>query len=205
MITGVDVSGNNGAFKTDEAGAWQAVVNSGHSFAFVKASEGTGYRFARLARWAEMARESGLAVGSYHFAKPDAGAGDAEAEAKHYAACMAGVPLDLPPVLDLESTGLDARRTVDWALHFAHVIYAETGRLPMLYTYTAFWKGALGKTGDLTHLPLWQADYRTTPAVLAPWGTPAIWQYTGKGALMGFPGAIDLNRSDLTLDVLRAL
>ena len=197
VSTGIDVSGNNGSFKPDPKASFRAVKAAGHSWCYIKATEGETYAFSRLASWADAAKNADLWVGAYHFAQP--GVDDARREADHYLRHIAGIPLELAPVLDLETATIAPGALVKWALAWTEHVQAATGRQPMLYTYTYFWKSALAKTPALSHLGLWQADYRAKPENLPPWPQPDIWQYTGKGSVPGITGHVDLNRANVTI------
>ena len=59
---------------------WQAVAASGQSFAFIKASEGTGYTNPYFSSDTAKAAAAGVTPGSYHYAKP--GSTDPRAEAR---------------------------------------------------------------------------------------------------------------------------
>ncbi|MDN6282993.1 MAG: glycoside hydrolase family 25 protein, partial [Corynebacterium sp.] len=114
---------------------WQAVAASGQSFAFIKASEGTGYTNPYFSSDTAKAAAAGVTPGSYHYAKP--GSTDPRAEARHYAATLAtGVQPSLPPTLDLEeSGGLNPEQLQNWVRDWIDEIKILTGRDPIIYTY----------------------------------------------------------------------
>src|SRR5690242_6926595 len=68
-LPGLDVSGYQGNVN------WTAVANGGAKFAFVKATEGTGYQNAYFAQQYVGSYNAGLIRGAYHFALPDRSSG----------------------------------------------------------------------------------------------------------------------------------
>ena len=64
---------------------WAAVRGAGASFAFVKASEGTGYTSPYYRSDTAGARAQGLYVGGYHFARPRLPISTAATEAIYFA------------------------------------------------------------------------------------------------------------------------
>jgi len=78
-ITGPDVASyqHPGGASID----WSQVKNSGRNFAFVKATEGTGYVNPYFgAEWAAI-QANGMVRGGYHYAKPDSSPTSAAAQA----------------------------------------------------------------------------------------------------------------------------
>lgn len=202
MITGIDVSGNNGAI------SWPAVARAGHAFAYIKASEGMDFRDPDFAENWGRARVSGLLRGAYHFARPQPGRTGAQ-EAAWFCAVMEKLGAwhngNLPPALDLEwGRGLAPGEVHAWASAFVAELRRRTGRTPIVYT-GGFWKFDLGNPRDNLGCPLWLAQYASKPVLPAAWSDWTIWQYTDRGAVPALGEPVDLNRFDGTLDTLRAL
>ena len=65
---------------------WDAVAASGQSFAFIKATEGTGYGNPYFSADSAKAAAAGITPGSYHYAKPEM---DARTQARFYASELA--------------------------------------------------------------------------------------------------------------------
>src|SRR5262249_17509962 len=62
------------------------------------------------------------------------------AQADHFLAVAAPQPGELPPVLDLETTGkLSKTRLLAWTLAWLEEVYARTGVDPFVYTSPLFW------------------------------------------------------------------
>lgn len=186
--------------------------------AWIKAAQGTTGIDPQYARNAAGAAAVHLPFGPYHYwvARLDPAA---QAEHFHRTVQAAGAVPALPPMVDLEDpdAGLvnpdELRRYVDRVRELF-------GTLPLVYTGAAWWTPGRFMGGAAPRwaadLLLWIARYGTNdpdassapPIVPAPWGKWTIHQYTSRG-----PGAkygasseyIDLNRSPLTIDQLKAL
>lgn len=190
LVAGVDVSHHNGAVD------WERVAGAGVAFAWAKASEGQTYRDKTCRTNVDGARANLVRVGVYHFARPEGSLADAEAEARNLAAAIGGLgPLDLPPVLDIESNPqkLTGPAIVAWCARFLEVATALVGRKPVVYTFPGFLP--LLATGDeLAAFPLWIARLTSgkDPGPVAPWQTWAAWQYQ-IGPVPGCPTMTDRN------------
>ncbi|WP_192930447.1 MULTISPECIES: GH25 family lysozyme [Corynebacterium] len=192
-LDGVDVASHQhpGGAAID----WQQLAAQGQKFAFVKATEGTGYTNPFFTTDSQKAQEAGIMPGSYHYAKP--GNRDPRGEARFYATTLATGPQpSLPPALDLEETGgLSTPELQSWVREWVDEIKKQTGRKPIIYTYYAFWKGQMGNTTEFSEYPLWLAYYNDTPPGDIPggWDEMTFWQYTGQGRLPGVVTDVDLN------------
>lgn len=177
---------------------WTAVRQSGQSWAFVKATEGTGYTNPYFAAdWHDSAA-AGLYHGAYHYARPSATAGSATAQAQYFANTVGPqqVPGTLPPILDLEETGgLAPVDLIAWTHEFLNALQADTGRLPMLYTYPSFWQNQMAGSSEFTNYPLWVASYGSATGPTLGWPNYTFWQYTSSGTVGGIQtqGATDLS------------
>lgn len=174
---------------------WHAAAAAGQSFAFIKATEGTGpanrYYEADIAE----ARAAGMLVGSYHKARP---AMDPAQQAHAFADRLQSVGgPQLPPVLDLETDeGLDARQLADWTQVFLDTLAHRTGRTPILYTYRYFWIDRMANTPRFAEYPLWLAEYgvsEPTLPVIGGWDQWLFWQRSETGEVPGFADDVDLN------------
>lgn len=167
--------------------SWSKVKNSGIDFVYTKASQGIDGVDSSFRTHVAGARSVGLPVGAYHYLD----AGDpvaAAAEAGHFAAVIAGLPLDLDPVLDVE----DEANTPAAALAFLERFEAITGRRPMVYTYPSFIDERLGSA--LASYPLWYASYSNwTPADRGGWTEWTVLQYSESGYVPGIDGPVDLD------------
>lgn len=192
-ITGPDVSSwqhVDGRFIN-----WFAVRGSGQSFAMLKATEGLDYVNPYFVLDSVVMRAAGVARGTYHFARPNL---PPEPQAAYYAAAVLGQngPLDLPPVLDLETSGgLAPAALIDWTHRYLNAVQALTGRVPIIYTYPRFWRTAMANTNQFARYPLWIADYSGHPQPDVPGGWPAwtFWQTTDSATIPGIGGRTDRN------------
>jgi lysozyme len=175
---------------------WFMVRGSGHDFAMVKATEGLNYINPYFVVDSLMMRAAGVARGVYHYANP---AQSPELQAAFFTTMVLGEngPLDLPPVLDLETTGgLSAPALIDWTHRYLTTVQALTGRMPIIYTYPRFWRTAMADTTEFTRYPLWIADYRypNGPGPLpGGWRQWTFWQRTDCGVVPGVAGCTDVN------------
>ena len=175
---------------------WFAVRGSGHDFAMLKGTEGLSYFNPYFVVDSVLMRVAGIARGVYHYARPNL---SPELQATFFATMVLGEngPLDLPPVLDLETTGgLRPAALADWTQRYLNTVQTMTGRVPIIYTYPHFWRTAMANTNQFTRYPLWIADYngRDAPGQL-PGGWPAwtFWQRTDRGRVPGIGGPTDVN------------
>lgn len=177
---------------------WAKVKAGGSSFVIAKATEGSGYTNPYLASDVVAARANGLAVGTYHFARPALPLSTASAQASRFAAVIGEIrtPGTLPPVLDLEvSGGLSTAQLVTWAQIFTETVRAQTGRTPVLYTYPSFWAVQMGGSRAFSRTPLWLASYRSTPPPpVSGWAAWSMWQYTASASVPGIIGDTDMSQ-----------
>ncbi|HLK38845.1 MAG TPA: GH25 family lysozyme [Polyangiaceae bacterium] len=184
-VEGLDVSEWQGTID------WNAVRQSGHAFAFIRVSDGLGHPDATFeANWPAV-RAAGLLRAAYQYFRPGE---DAVAQAdlllERSGPALAG---DLPPALDVETTGglspTDLRTAVDaWSAR----IQEKLGRRPLVYVSPGFGSAL---AGDSEADPLWEADWTSgCPSVVASFGAWTFWQYSDMGAVAGINAATDLDR-----------
>lgn len=204
-VEGVDVSSWQGADVP-----WSALWRSGVRFSYAKATEGTGYVSPVFARQDEGAKTTGMLTGAYHFARPQASGG--AAQARHFLRNGGTWRADgktLPGVLDIEPNpyagdscyGLTPARLVAWVQEFQNTYRKATGRYPVVYTNAQWWDRCTAKdTSVARNSPLWLARYSPAGPGARPagWKTHLVWQYTDKGVLVG-----DRNRFNGTEAQLR--
>ncbi|MBH5336968.1 lysozyme [Streptomyces pactum] len=198
-VEGVDVSSHQGNV------AWSTLWNSGVRFAYVKATEGTGYKNPYFAQQYNGSYNVGMIRGSYHFALPNVSSG--AAQANYFVDNGGGWSRDgktLPGALDIEynpygSTcyGKSQTAMVSWLKDFVNTYRARTGRDPVIYTSTSWWKTCTGNNASFGSInPLWIPRYGSSVGELpAGWAFHTIWQYTSTGPTVGdhnlFNGAYD--------------
>ncbi|WP_442603375.1 glycoside hydrolase family 25 protein [Paenibacillus sp. KN14-4R] len=188
---GIDVSHYQG--KID----WAQVRASGISFAFIKATEGTTYVDSMLSTYLAGARNAGVLVGVYHFCRAGTAA-DAEKEADFFINTVnqqGGIAnLDLPPVLDIETTNGATHLTISCQV-WLNKVQAACSVEPLLYTYPYFATSYLD--ASLGNIPLWYANYGVNqPVDVAGWTRWRFLQYSDSGTVPGISGPVDMNEFD---------
>ena len=213
--TGPDVSSWN--HPGGAAINWKSVRAAGHTFAFVKATEGPSvpggsfYTNPWYASDSAGAVAAGLYVGAYDFAEPALPLTTAALQARAFVSVTGPLhaATTLPPVLDLEQTGgLSVTNLRSWVQSWLTETQRLTGRTPMIYTSPSFWKTTMGNTSSMSGYHLWLASWTTakTPGVLpGGWSTWTMWQYTDAARVAGISGSVDLSRYCCTASNLAAL
>lgn len=177
---------------------WGAARKKGARFVYVKATESTDYRNPYFSEQYNGAREAGLVRGAYHFALPDESSGAAQAEyfVEHGGDWRAD-GWTLPPALDIEYNpysekrkcyGLSKKRMVSWIRSFSDKVKDETGRRPVIYTTTQWWKLCTGNSRAFaSRNPLWIARHGSSQPGTLPggWRYWTFWQYDTGGGLPG--------------------
>lgn len=191
---GIDVSHWQGEID------WRKVARAGKRFVFLKATDGHDFLDPTFFRNRTGARNNGLRVGAYHFARPDPSKGDAVEEARWFVNRATPRPGNLLPVLDLEtSKGLDSKGVTLWARRWVDEVRRLTGVTPLVYTSPYGW---LSRTGDSRALardgaPLWIAHWGVSSPLLPAGGWDGngwrVWQYTSHGHVAGISGRVDLD------------
>jgi GH25 family lysozyme M1 (1,4-beta-N-acetylmuramidase) len=180
---------------------WVKVGGTERRFVFMKATEGTEYVDPTFTTNRAGAHANGLAVGAYHFAKPDGRRGDAVQEAKHFANVVDPRPGELLPVLDIETSGgLGRHKLTRWAVRWTSEVRQRTGVTPLVYTSPYGWRDRFGDTKRLARAgsPLWVAHWGvSSPLVPADdWDGHGwvVWQHTSTGHVAGIKGDVDLDK-----------
>ncbi|OIK26632.1 lysozyme [Streptomyces malaysiense] len=177
---------------------WPDARARGARFAYVKATESTDYRNPYFRRQYDGARDAGLIRGAYHFALPNRSSGAAQAR---YFVAHGGVwqpdGRTLPPALDIEYNpysakhkcyGLGWKRMTAWIWSFSDEMVRETGRRPVIYTTTQWWRQCTGDSHAFaSRHPLWIARHGTSGPGTLPggWRYWTFWQYATSGRLPG--------------------
>lgn len=186
-VTGVDASHHQGTVD------WARVHAAGHSFAFLKATEGISYSFTPWwAANAPRAAAAGLVVGAYHFLRAGP---DPAAQARYYVATVGSFAGRLAAV-DVETAKDGSKPTAGQARAFAAEFHRLVGDHPLLiYTGRWYWRDTIGNPPGADIGPLWHSDYTAPPEPLyGGWAGWTIWQHTSSGSCPGIAGPCDLNR-----------
>lgn len=194
FLPGIDVSHWQG--QPD----WQAVRADGIRYAFIKATEARTFVDHRYAPNKANADAAGVAVGAYHFARPDNTANDAVREADHFLDTAALQRRNLLPVLDLEDDGdLGTKQLRRWVKAWLARVEERLGVKAIIYTSPSFWRDEMGDTawfannGHRLWIAHWGTDQPRVPA--GNWGGRSwtVWQYDDCGSVAGIKGCVDRN------------
>ena len=186
MIKGIDIS----HWQSDID--WTAIPYE-YKFAFMKATEGTGFIDNKFTRnWAA----ADILHGAYHFWRYGF---DGTRQAEHFFDIVSatGDLGDLPPVVDLEDTR--APKGGDIVIRMRQMLQRTEelfGKQPIIYTAKWWWDSwTLANTG-FGDYDLWVAHYRPTwlkPYLPAGWDSWQVWQHSSSGRVAGIQGNCDLN------------
>ena len=197
-LRGVDVSNHQGEVD------WPQVAGAGFAFAFMKASEGVTFTDPFFAQNWERSRKQGLTRGSYHFARPNWNAPEAEAAKFVSVVANAGglLPGDMV-CLDMEDDGVapGGMDLADWSLRWLRAVEMVLGVRPVFYSGRWYLEPrGLWNNGELGAYPWWLAAYGEEAPPFA-----RFWQHSSTGAVPGVQGNCDLNIFFGDAAALRAL
>lgn len=170
---------------------WETVGNNTKmAYVYLKATEGGDRIDAKYERNIELAHRYGLKVGSYHFFRPKT---PLQLQLKNFTTqCLPGEQ-DLIPMIDVETTGnLPEEDFCDSLMTFLNMIERSYHQKPLVYTFRNFYNKHL--VGMLDNYQLMVAMYTEEEPVLADERDITMWQYTGKGRIVGVNGYIDKSR-----------
>ena len=198
-VRGIDVLHLQGSI------GWNSVHAANYEFAFVKATDGTGFTDDKLKDNMRKGQNAGLLMGPYHFAYPQYN--NAEEEALLFIA-IAGDYLTegyLRPVLDIEDDPsndsypcqLGQTALSNWIHEFMDTVKHETGVEPILHVNSDYANNYLD--ASVARYGLWIA-HRTYDAEATPntgiWDNCTFWQYSDQGSVPGIAGNVDLDLFD---------
>jgi lysozyme len=193
---GLDVSDHSGSVD------WRQVEAGGHTFAFIKATEGVDLKDPAFdLHWPQL-KEAGLVRGAYHFYVTE---DDPEEQARFFIETVTLEPGDLAPVVDVELIGHGTHEGLPERLRlFLDRLYGHYGVKPIVYTTAKFWDEHF--TAEFGDHPLWVAEYDVDePKLPAGWKSWHLWQWRGDATVPGVEKGADLsqvNRSGVDLAAL---
>jgi MYXO-CTERM domain-containing protein len=198
-VFGIDVSYYQGDID------WQAVAASGVKFAIVRVSHSLQFFDPQFEANIEGARAAGIHTGVYQYFEPDE---DPVAQADLLLDALGPLlPGDLPPMIDVESTGGQSAAAINDAIHaWIDRVESTLGVKPIVYSGYYFWNDNVGSS-DFGEYPLMLPWY----GVECPGGVPIGWdmwtihQYCDCGSVGGIGGNVDVNRFNGDLAALEAL
>lgn len=202
-IDGIDVSHHQAIID------WQKVADDGYQFAFIKATEGVGYRDPLVEENVAGSTSQGILAGVYHFATPKHSGrySDARQEAKYFSEQALEFIIDgnLRPVLDLEQgEEMGKAKLSQWVHDFMDTVEYFTAVQPIIYVNSNFARRYLDES--ITKYDLWIAHYTydtEKPPNTGIWDDWSFWQYSDKGKVDGIKWPTDLNLFNGSLQDLK--
>ena len=186
-VHGIDISHYQG--KID----WELLTHNREAqfpihFIFLKATEGGDHGDDTFTQNFGQARKYGFIRGAYHYFIPKT---DARKQADFFIRTVQLAKGDLPPVLDVETTGKQSPQELKTAVKtWLDRVEAHYGVKPILYTSYKFKKRYLSDS-IFNAYPYWIAHYYVdTLRYDGPW---KFWQHTDRGRLKGIKGYVDIN------------
>ncbi len=198
-VAGIDVSHWQGAVR------WDEVQAAGVRFAIAKATDGATFVDERYVANRDGADAVGVLFTAYHFARPDAAAGDAILEADHFVDTAGLRGRHLLPVLDLEDAGgLGPRKLRRWVRAWLGRVQERLDVKPIIYASPSFWRDKMGNSawfanhGYRLWIAHWYADQPSVPASNWAGRGWTLWQHDDCGSVAGVDGCVDLDRHNGT-------
>lgn len=189
-VKGVDVSSFQGNID------WKEIESQGISFAFIKATEGSGYTDEYFAENYKNSKETNIRIGGYHFFSFDS---SGKTQAENFIKSVEKRENMLPPVIDVEYYNGNGNNPPDEdkARQNLHDLITEMteyyGMNPIIYatdvTYNRYIKNHFAEND------IWIRNI-LTKAKLPDDREWTFWQYCNRGRLDGYDGIekfIDLN------------
>lgn len=186
-IHGIDVPKYQHTIAWDEVKTMK-VKNIQHGFAFIKATEGSGYTDPQFKRNWRKAKEAGLIRGAYHFFISSR---DGKTQANNFINKAELESGDLPPVLDIEQlNGAGTAQLQKEAKEWLNIVESHYRVRPIIYTNVDFYNRHLGD--EFNKYPLWVAHYYQPeqPRIDRGW---IFWQHSDKGRVNGIVSPVDFN------------
>ncbi|MEY2407722.1 MAG: hypothetical protein QOF48_392 [Verrucomicrobiota bacterium] len=213
---GIDVSSYQATIN------WSSVAGAGISFAWAKATEGTGYQDAYFVGNQINGKAAGVLMGAYHYARYDlhSGTTGATAEANYFwnfaRNYIQGDGKSLMPMLDVEASpaGYTPAGLAAWINQWCQTVVANAFAAgitvkPVIYVSACH---ANYFDSSVAQWTPWIANYNgQDPQSGTPWsvcsgnniwGTWAAWQYTSTGSIPGISGNVDHDVFNGTLTTL---
>ena len=189
-VRGVDVSTYQGEID------WPVLAEQNIQFAFIKATEGSGFVDPHFEKNYANAINTDLKIGAYHFFSFDS---PGETQADNY---ISVVPLNndtLPPVIDVEFYGdkannlPDKDEVVKELSDFMNNVENHYGKKPIIYATNKSY--SLYIAGNFDEYDIWIRNIISHPSLTGNrnW---TFWQYSNREILNGYSGEekyIDMN------------
>jgi lysozyme len=194
-LRGIDVS-----YAQGRRFSWKQVAKNGIKFAFIRSSISL-YKDSCFKRNMRNSRRRGIVRGAYHFLRKDTSGTD---QARFFYDLIKRKRLELPPVVDVETSPNYGKPTADHVMDFLFEFEKVAQRVPMIYTSIAMWNrithGRLDEYVRGAGIKLWVADWsdREEPRLPSAWDTWEFWQTTSHGTVAN--KRVDLDRFNGTTE-----
>ncbi len=198
-VFGIDVSYYQGDID------WNAVAADGVEYAIIRVSHSLQFFDPQFDANLAGSRAAGIHTGVYQFFEPDEDpVAQADLLLEHLGPLQPG---DLPPMIDVESTGgLGGAAIANAIQAWIDRVEGELGVKPLVYSGYYFWNDNVGSDA-FGEYPLMLPWY----GVDCPGGVPTGWdrwtihQYCDCGSVAGIAGNVDVDRFNGSLADLEAL
>lgn len=198
-VHGIDVSHYQGSIDWERLSACQA-GEFPIRFVFMKATEGGDHRDDNFLYNLAEARKHGFVCGAYHYFLPGS---DARKQADFFIETASLTQGDLPPVLDVETTGKKSPQELKAGVRiWLDRVEEHYGVKPILYTSYKFKMRYLNDSIFNTY-PYWIAHYYVDSVRYE--GAWKFWQHTDVGMVPGIEEEVDLDVFNGTLEQLMEL
>ncbi|MBR4831207.1 MAG: glycoside hydrolase family 25 [Butyrivibrio sp.] len=188
-IVGVDVSSYQGEID------WNELSSQDINFAYIKATEGSGFVDEHFKSNWENASKTNLRIGAYHFFSFET---TGKEQAENFCTVVPKTDDMLPPVIDVEYYGrfktkdnINISAVVGNLLEMVDILETEYGKKPIIYVSKETYETII--CDDFSECKLWyRSVYSKVPADV-DW---TIWQYSNRTKLRGYHGIekfIDMN------------
>lgn len=198
-VFGVDVSNYQGVID------WELIDKQNVDFAFIKATEGSGYVDRFVARNLDNIADTDIICSCYHFFSFDS---SGVTQAENFIKTVDKDKIQLPPVVDIEYYG-DKSKNKPSRQEAEEILFPLLEKLeeyygvkPIIYTTLPVYYRYVAE--NFSDYPLWIRCTQFEPDHL-DW---KFWQYSDKGKLEGYYGTepcIDLNVFNGTMEELKQL
>jgi lysozyme len=187
---GIDVSHHQG-----EMDWYKLFVETGYDslikFVYCKATEGNTHLDRQWERNRRILSELGIQNGAYHFFNPK---DDALLQAQHFLNTWKKRDIDLPPVLDVETEGINDEDLILKIQVWLNEVENKTGMQPIIYTSLNFYKTKFHEY--FKNYKFWIASYSSKPNCIND-ERIIHWQFSETGKIPGTKEKVDLNVSKL--------
>jgi len=202
---GVDVS----HWDVDRRGGpidWNAVKAAGYTFAFVKASDGSSSQDAEFGANVKGALAAGLAVGAFHFLRPESDAASQAANFLNHITAIGGMGLiNFGLAVDVEDPDdapgswgtISQQDRAEKVLNWMAAVKVQASAPPYIYCIPNWFAQNVSTDPTFATYPLWMAAPSGQPSLSGTsWSDYAIWQDSQNATVDGIgSNSVDTDRT----------